>query len=102
MLLPTLVLPWLTWNIAIAGYLKLTLTDAAIEASRFAALADQSVASGRARALRLVNLATGGLAEVNVVGSRTQIGMGQEFVEIQIESISPIRVHAEAKALVEN
>lgn len=102
MLLPTLALPWLTWNLAIAGYLKLALTDAAIEGSRYAALADQSLASGQARARRLINLATHGLAEVNVVGSRTQSRSGQQFIEIQIESIAPIRVRSAARAMVEN
>lgn len=102
MLLPTLALPWLTWNLAIAGFLKLTLTDAAIEGARYAALADQSLASGMARALGLVNLATHGLAKVNVASSRTQNIYGQQFVEVQLESIAPIRVRSAAKAMVEN
>jgi hypothetical protein len=101
MLLPTLALPWLTWNLVIAGYLKLALTEAAIEGSRFAALADQTASGGSARAQRLVNLATRGLAPVNIAWSRSQNASGQKFIEIQIETISPIRVRAAAKAMVE-
>lgn len=101
LLLPTLAIPWLTWNLVIAGYLKLTLTDAAIEGARFAALADQSLESGKLRALQLINLATRGLAAANVIANESASTSGQRIVQIQIETYLPIRVQARAVAIAE-
>lgn len=101
MILPVLALPWLTWNLVAAGYLKLVLTDAAIEGARFAALADQSPEAAKARALRMVSQATGGLASANASFRRQIDASGVVNVELQLVTVEPFQIVARAKAIAE-
>jgi hypothetical protein len=101
MIVPVLAIPWLTWNLVAAGYLKLVLTDAAIEGARYAALADQTPETARARALRLVTQATGGLATANAAISRFIDAAGVVTFEMQLMSIQPFQILAKARAVAE-
>jgi hypothetical protein len=101
MIVPVLAIPWLTWNLVAAGYLKLVLTDAAIEGARYAALADQTPETARARALRLVTQATGGLATANAASSRFIDATGVATFEMQLMSIQPFQILAKARAVAE-
>jgi hypothetical protein len=81
--------------------LKLVLTDAAIEGARYAALADQTPETARARALRLVTQATGGLATANAASSRFIDATGVATFEMQLMSIQPFQILAKARAVAE-
>jgi len=101
MIMPVLAMPWLTWNLVAAGYLKLVLVDAAIEGARFAALADQTPETARDRAIMLVRQATGGLAVANAVSRRFQDSRGFATYEMHLMSIQPFQIQAKARAIAE-
>lgn len=101
MILPILTMPVLTWNLVVAGYIKIVLTDAAIEGARYAALADQDLETGKTRAKQAVRLATAGLVSVNLAASRYVTDTGRNAVLLQIESAVPMRIQSRSMALSE-
>jgi hypothetical protein len=63
-----------TISITLGSYARLVLLDATIEGARFAALADQDIASGIAKSKQLVAATLGAGLTVNVAGSVSRIG----------------------------
>jgi hypothetical protein len=63
-----------TVSITLGSYARLVLLDSTIEGARFAALADQDIASGIEKTKQLVASALGPGLAVNVTGSVSRIG----------------------------
>ena len=63
-----------TISITLGSYARVVLLDATIEGARFAALADQDIASGIVNTQKLITGSLGPAAKVEVVGSTTRIG----------------------------
>jgi len=63
-----------TVSITFGSYARLVLLDSTIEGARFAALADQDVASGIAKTRQLVATALGTGVKVHVEGSVSRFG----------------------------
>jgi hypothetical protein len=63
-----------TISITLSSYAHLVLLDSTIEGARFAALADQDIASGIAKTKQLVAAALGPTLSVNVAGSQSRFG----------------------------
>jgi hypothetical protein len=71
---PMLAIFVATISISLGAYARLVLLDSTIEGARFAALADQDIASGVAKAKQLVAAALGPGLSVNVSGSLSKFG----------------------------
>ena len=71
---PMLAIFVATISITLGSYARLVLLDATIEGARFAALADQDIASGIAKSKQLVAATLGAGLTVNVAGSVSRIG----------------------------
>lgn len=71
---PMLAIFSATVSISLGSYARVVLLDATIEGARFAALADQDIASGIARTKKLVAGSLGPAARVEVEGVSTRIG----------------------------
>ena len=71
---PMLAIFVATISISLGAYARLVLLDSTIEGARFAALADQDIASGVARTKQLVATALGPGLSVNVAGSVSKFG----------------------------
>ncbi len=71
---PMLAIFVATISISLGAYARLVLLDSTIEGARFAALADQDIASGVARTKQLVAAALGPGLSVNVAGSVSKFG----------------------------
>ena len=71
---PMLAIFVATISITLGSYARLVLLDATIEGARFAALADQDIASGIAKSKQLVAATLGDGLTVNVAGSVSRIG----------------------------
>lgn len=71
---PMLAIFVATISITLGSYARLVLLDSTIEGARYAALADQELASGIARTKQLVIAALGPGARVDVSGSLFSIG----------------------------
>ena len=71
---PMLAIFVATISITLGSYARLVLLDATIEGARFAALADQDIASGIAKTKQLVAATLGAGLTVNVAGSVSRIG----------------------------
>jgi hypothetical protein len=63
-----------TISITLGSYARVVLLDATIEGARFAALADQDIASGIAKTKKLVAASLGPAARVEVEGVSNRIG----------------------------
>jgi hypothetical protein len=63
-----------TISITLGSYARVVLLDSTIEGARYAALADQDLASGIARTKKLVADALGPGVEVDVSGELSRIG----------------------------
>jgi Flp pilus assembly protein TadG len=71
---PMLAIFSATISITLGSYARVVLLDATIEGARFAALADQDIASGIAKTKKLVAASLGPAARVEVEGVSTRIG----------------------------
>lgn len=71
---PMLAIFSATISITLGSYARVVLLDATIEGARFAALADQDIASGVAKTRQLVAGSLGPAARVNVEGFSSRIG----------------------------
>ena len=71
---PMLAIFVATVSITLGSYARLVLLDSTIEGARFAALADQDIASGIAKTKKLVASALGPGLNVNVEGSVSRFG----------------------------
>ena len=71
---PMLAIFVATISISLGAYARLVLLDSTIEGARFAALADQDIASGVAKTKQLVAAALGPGLSVNVSGSLSKFG----------------------------
>jgi hypothetical protein len=71
---PMLAIFSATISITLGSYARVVLLDATIEGARYAALADQDIASGIAKTQRLVSGSLGSALNVNVEGYSTRIG----------------------------
>ena len=71
---PMLAIFVATISISLGAYARLVLLDSTIEGARFAALADQDIASGVAKTKQLVAAALGPGVSVNVSGSLSKFG----------------------------
>jgi hypothetical protein len=71
---PMLAIFWATTSITLGSYARVVLLDATIEGARFAALADQDVASGIAKTQKQVTAALGKAAVVQVEGYVSNVG----------------------------
>jgi hypothetical protein len=71
---PMLAIFVATVSITLGSYARLVLLDSTIEGARFAALADQDIASGIAKTKQLVASALGPGLNVNVAGSVSRFG----------------------------
>lgn len=71
---PMLAIFSATISITLGSYARVVLLDATIEGARFAALADQGVASGIAKTQKLVAGSLGGAVSVYVEGYKIRIG----------------------------
>jgi Flp pilus assembly protein TadG len=71
---PMLAIFSATISITLGSYARVVLLDATIEGARYAALADQNIEAGVAKAQKLVAGSLGTAASVNVAGSSTRIG----------------------------
>ena len=71
---PMLAIFVATISISLGAYARLVLLDSTIEGARFAALADQDIASGVAKTKQLVATALGPGLSVNVAGSLSKFG----------------------------
>jgi hypothetical protein len=63
-----------TISISLGAYARLVLLDSTIEGARFAALADQDIASGVAKTKQLLAAALGPGLSVNVAGNVSKFG----------------------------
>ena len=71
---PMLTIFVATISITLGSYARLVLLDSTIEGARFAALADQDIASGIAKTKQLVAASLGPGLEVIVSGNVSQLG----------------------------
>lgn len=71
---PMLAIFSATVSITLGSYARVVLLDATIEGARYAALADQDIASGIARTERLLARSLGSAAKVSIEGFSTRIG----------------------------
>jgi Flp pilus assembly protein TadG len=71
---PMLAIFSATISITLGSYARVVLLDATIEGARYAALADQNIATGIAKAQKLVAGSLGSAANVNVEGYPSRIG----------------------------
>jgi hypothetical protein len=71
---PMLAIFVATVSITLGSYARLVLLDSTIEGARFAALADQDIASGIAKTKQLVATVLGPGLNVNVAGSVSRFG----------------------------
>jgi hypothetical protein len=71
---PMLAIFVATTSITLGSYARVVLLDSTIEGARYAALADQDIASGIAKTKQLVAAALGPAVIVDVSGSRYRIG----------------------------
>ena len=71
---PMLAIFVATISITLGSYARLVLLDSTIEGARFAALADQDIASGIAKTRQLVAAALGPGMSVNVAGNVSRFG----------------------------
>ena len=71
---PMLAIFSATISITLGSYARVVLLDATIEGARFAALADQDIASGIAKTKKLVAASLGPAARVEVQGVSNRIG----------------------------
>ena len=71
---PMLAIFVATTSITFGSYARVVLLDSTIEGARYAALADQGIASGIARTKQLVAAALGPGVRVDVSGSFSRIG----------------------------
>lgn len=71
---PMLAIFSATISITLGSYARVVLLDATIEGARFAALADQDIASGIAKTKKLVAASLGPAARVEVEGASNRIG----------------------------
>jgi len=71
---PMLAIFVATISITLGSYARLVLLDSTIEGARFAALADQDIASGIAKTRQLVAATLGAGLNVNVAASVLRIG----------------------------
>lgn len=71
---PMLTIFSATIAILLGSYARIVMLDATIEGARFAALADQNLASGIAKTEELVASSLGNAAKVSVEGFLTRIG----------------------------
>jgi hypothetical protein len=71
---PMLAIFVATISISLGAYARLVLLDSTIEGARFAALADQDIASGVAKTKQLVAAALGPGLSVQVSGSLSKFG----------------------------
>ncbi len=71
---PMLAIFVATISISLGAYARLVLLDSTIEGARFAALADQDIASGVAKTKQLVAAALGPGLSVHVSGSLSKFG----------------------------
>jgi hypothetical protein len=71
---PMLAIFSATISITLGSYARVVLLDATIEGARFAALADQDIASGIAKTKKLVAASLGPAARVEVEGVSNRIG----------------------------
>lgn len=71
---PMLAIFVATVSITLGSYARLVLLDSTIEGARFAALADQDIASGIAKTKQLVAATLGPGMSVNVAGNVSRFG----------------------------
>jgi hypothetical protein len=71
---PMLAIFVATTSITFGSYARVVLLDSTIEGARYAALADQDIASGIAKTKQLLAAALGPAVIVDVSGSRYRIG----------------------------
>lgn len=71
---PMLAIFVATISITLGSYARLVLLDSTIEGARFAALADQDIASGIVKTKQLVAAALGPGMSVNVAGNVSRFG----------------------------
>lgn len=71
---PMLAIFSATISLSLGAYARVVLLDATIEGARFAALADQDIASGIAKTRMLVTGSLGPAARLEVEGFSTRIG----------------------------
>jgi len=71
---PMLAIFSATISITLGSYARVVILDATIEGARFAALADQDIASGIAKTQTLITQSLGPAAQVEVAGFSSRIG----------------------------
>ena len=71
---PMLAIFVATTSIALGSYARIVLLDSTIEGARYAALADQDIATGIARTKKLVAAGLGPAISVDVAGTASRIG----------------------------
>lgn len=71
---PMLAIFSATISITLGSYARVVILDATIEGARFAALADQDIASGIEKTQKLISQSLGPATAVEVVGFTSRIG----------------------------
>lgn len=89
-MVPILVIPLATIALTLNAYLRLVLTDVAIEGARTSALADQSLADGADRAKVLLKAALGRDLSPKVSAQQFQNPDGVWLVRFTIQIDKPI------------
>jgi hypothetical protein len=92
---------FLTWNLIVASYLKLVLTDSVIEGSRTAALADQGIQAGKQRVIELTSRASAGLVTPIVSGGWQTDDAGNRIASISAAVYTPFQIEVTSYALAE-
>jgi len=101
LIVPILFLPLATISVTLNAYLRLVLTDVAIEGARTAALADQTLEDGVVRAKSLLTGALGREVNPTVMISRSQNSQGLAVVKIMLQIEKPIAMAVTTHALAE-
>lgn len=101
LMVPILFLPLATISVTLNAYLRLVLTDVAIEGARTAALADQTLDDGVVRAKSLLISALGREVNPTVIISRSQNSQGFAVVQIMLQIEKPIAMVVTTHALAE-
>jgi len=101
LMVPILFLPLATISLTLNSYVKLVLTDVAIEGARTAALADQTIEDGVARTKVMLARALGRDVNPSVLISRSRNSQGLAVVNIMLQIEQPIAMAVTTHALAE-
>jgi Flp pilus assembly protein TadG len=101
MAIPVVLVPIVTISITLNAYLRLVLTDAAVEGARVAALADQTLIDGANRSKEIIRSALGRDLQPRVEVRAHRNSEGVSLISLMVQVDNPIPVAVTSHALGE-